>query len=99
MKRFLYGIFICLLLSFVCSSTLSNHNDNSDNVPLRPRQLAPLFTSKAVLKGEFIDIKLKSYIDQGKWIVLLFYPFDFTFVCPTEILAFNDKLKEFEKLN
>ena len=43
------------------------------------------------------NVKLSDY--KGRWLVLLFYPLDFTFVCPTEILAFQEKLSEFEKRN
>ena len=35
----------------------------------------------------------------GKYVVLFFYPLDFTFVCPTEIIAFSDRIKEFEAIN
>jgi alkyl hydroperoxide reductase subunit AhpC len=42
-------------------------------------------------------ISLSDYKD--KWVVLFFYPLDFTFVCPTEICAFNDKAKEFRDIN
>lgn len=60
---------------------------------LQPGQPAPDFAGTAVVNGEFKDIKLSDY--EGKYVVLFFYPADFTFVCPTEILAFNDRLKEF----
>jgi len=46
---------------------------------------------------EFRQITLKEY--RGKWVVLFFYPLDFTLVCPTEIKGFNQALGEFEKLN
>ena len=46
---------------------------------------------------EFKDISLSDY--KGKYVVLFFYPLDFTFVCPTEIVAFHDAHSEFEKLN
>jgi peroxiredoxin (alkyl hydroperoxide reductase subunit C) len=56
---------------------------------------APDFTAAAVKGSEFIDnFKLSDY--QGKYIVLFFYPLDFTFVCPTELHAFNEKLAEFK---
>merc|ERR1712107_124278 len=42
------------------------------------------------------EIKLSDYA--GKYVVLFFYPLDFTFVCPTEIIAFNDRMAEFEAL-
>ena len=59
---------------------------------------APLFTAPAVSNGgEMIDaFKLEDYIGK-KYVVLFFYPADFTFVCPTEILAFQDKMEEFDK--
>lgn len=57
---------------------------------------APDFTAKAVVKGEIVEnFKLSDH--EGKHVVLFFYPLDFTFVCPTEIHAFQDKLAEFEK--
>ncbi|KAI3392976.1 hypothetical protein diail_4925 [Diaporthe ilicicola] len=59
---------------------------------------APAFTATTVLEhGEFKEVSLSDF--KGQWVVLLFYPMDFTFVCPTEILAFNDALPKFEKLN
>uniref|UniRef100_A0A914CQE0 thioredoxin-dependent peroxiredoxin n=1 Tax=Acrobeloides nanus TaxID=290746 RepID=A0A914CQE0_9BILA len=58
---------------------------------------APEFTVEAVVDGEFKNVSLNNYKD--KYVVLFFYPLDFTFVCPTEIIAFSDKHEEFEKLN
>ncbi|KAE9398990.1 thioredoxin-like protein [Gymnopus androsaceus JB14] len=58
---------------------------------------APAFKSTAVVEGLFQDISLSDFI--GKWVVLFFYPMDFTFVCPTEILAFNDALEEFKNID
>ncbi|KAK7696435.1 Peroxiredoxin-2 [Cerrena zonata] len=57
---------------------------------------APAFKAQAVEDSLFKDISLSDYL--GKWVVLFFYPMDFTFVCPTEILAFNDALADFEAL-
>ncbi|NLF69138.1 MAG: peroxiredoxin [Candidatus Anammoximicrobium sp.] len=60
-------------------------------------QPAPDFKANAVMPdGTFKEVKLSDY--QGKYVVLFFYPLDFTFVCPTEIIAFSDKAAEFEKL-
>jgi alkyl hydroperoxide reductase subunit AhpC len=56
---------------------------------------APNFTSQAVINGEFKTLSLTDY--RGKYVVLFFYPLDFTFVCPTEIIAFSDRVAEFEK--
>jgi len=58
---------------------------------------APDFKEVAVVGNDFKDIKLSDY--KGKYVVLLFYPLDFTFVCPTEIIAFSDRAEEFKKLN
>ena len=60
-------------------------------------QPAPDFKAKALVNGEFKEVALSDY--KGKKVVLFFYPLDFTFVCPTEILAFSDAIKEFEARN
>lgn len=56
---------------------------------------APDFTATAALNQEEKEIQLSDY--KGKLILFFFYPFDFTYVCPTEIRAFSDKLDEFKK--
>ncbi|MES2122359.1 MAG: peroxiredoxin [Chlamydiota bacterium] len=57
---------------------------------------APHFTAKAVRDGEIIEeFSLRDFL--GKYVLFFFYPLDFTFVCPTELHAFQDKLSEFEK--
>jgi alkyl hydroperoxide reductase subunit AhpC len=58
---------------------------------------APAFTLDAVVNKEFTKINLADY--RGKWLVLFFYPGDFTFVCPTEIKGFNKALAEFRATN
>lgn len=59
---------------------------------------APLFNAAAVINGDEIEenFSLDQYIG-NKEVIFFFYPKDFTFVCPTEILAFQEKLAEFEK--
>ena len=57
---------------------------------------APDFALEGVLNGKFHTYRLSDY--KGKWVVLFFYPLDFTFVCPTEILAFSDRLGEFRRI-
>ncbi|MBT9317314.1 peroxiredoxin [Leptothoe spongobia] len=64
---------------------------------LRVGQPAPDFTATAVVDQEFKTIKLSDY--RGQYVVLFFYPLDFTFVCPTEITAFSDRYDEFKDLN
>lgn len=58
---------------------------------------APDFSGEAYVNGEFKKISLSDF--KGKKLVLFFYPLDFTFVCPTEILAFTDRLDDFKKRN
>lgn len=58
---------------------------------------APVWESTAVVNGEFVQLKSTDYL--GKYLVFFFYPLDFTFVCPTEILAFSDRIEEFRKIN
>ncbi len=64
---------------------------------LRVGQEAPDFEATAVIDQEFKSIKLSQY--RGKYVVLFFYPLDFTFVCPTEITAFSDRQKDFAAIN
>ena len=59
---------------------------------------APDFTATALMPDKsFQTISLSDY--RGKWVVLFFYPLDFTFVCPTEIIAYSEKQGEFDKVN
>jgi len=57
---------------------------------------APAFTAEAVVDGDFQKVSLSDY--KGKYLVFFFYPLDFTFVCPTEIIAFSDRADEFRKI-
>ncbi len=59
---------------------------------------APDFAAQAVMPdGTITQVKLSDY--KGKYVILFFYPLDFTFVCPTEIVAFSEKTADFESLN
>lgn len=60
-------------------------------------QPAPDFTAQAVVNGQFEQISLSSY--RGRNVVLFFWPLDFTFVCPTEIVAFQEALPKFTERN
>ncbi len=57
----------------------------------------PAFTCDAYHNGQFTKVSLDDY--KGKWVVLFFYPLDFTFVCPTELKGFGKAATEFEKMN
>ncbi len=64
---------------------------------LRVGQAAPDFEAMAVINQEFKTVKLSAY--RGKYVVVFFYPLDFTFVCPTEVAAFSDRYHEFESID
>ncbi|KAH0789213.1 thioredoxin peroxidase [Histomonas meleagridis] len=59
---------------------------------------APCFSGVAVNpKHEFVEVSLGQF--KGKWLVLFTYPLDFTFVCPTEVIAFSEAAKKFNEIN
>jgi peroxiredoxin (alkyl hydroperoxide reductase subunit C) len=60
------------------------------------RKPAPDFKAMALSGKLFKEVQLSDY--KGKWLVLFFYPLDFTFVCPTEITAFSDRVEDFKNL-
>jgi len=62
-------------------------------------QAAPDFKAQAVMPdGSFEEVSLAKYREEGKYVLLFFYPLDFTFVCPTEIIAFSERADEFAEL-
>ncbi|KAK7803172.1 hypothetical protein U0070_005719 [Myodes glareolus] len=82
---------ICGAISRMADSKMSSGNAKIGHP-------APNFKATAVMPdGQFKDISLSDY--KGKYVVFFFYPLDFTFVCPTEIIAFSDRAEEFKKLN
>lgn len=87
-------------LNYICKF---NYGKNLTDCPVLGHQLAtvrqpaPKFTGMAYWNGKFKKISLEDFKD--KWVVLFFYPLDNTFVCPTEIVAFNDNADKFENLN
>jgi len=61
---------------------------------------APDFTSAAVLAdGKIVDNFKLSEVGKGKYVLIFFYPLDFTFVCPSELIAFHNRMAEFKKRN
>lgn len=80
----------------VCGKPLTQHAQKGSNIKTaQVRKPAPYFEADAYYNG-FKHIKSTDYED--KYLVLFFYPLDFTFVCPTEIIAFGDKAKEFRAI-
>ena len=76
---------------------MSNEFDDSIIDEAVIGQAAPDFKATAVVNGQFKDVSLSDY--KGKYVVLFFYPLDFTFVCPTEITGFNDRYSDFKALD
>ncbi|KAI9561525.1 hypothetical protein GHT06_012484 [Daphnia sinensis] len=72
-------------------------NTGSRLLAAQVQQPAPDFRATAVVDATFKEIGLADY--KGKYLVLFFYPLDFTFVCPTEIIAFSDRIHDFKALN
>jgi peroxiredoxin (alkyl hydroperoxide reductase subunit C) len=74
-----------------------NHGDWTMSVLVQKQ--APTFKATAIMPDNSIkeDFSLESY--RGKYVVMFFYPLDFTFVCPSEILAFDHRVEEFKKRN
>ncbi len=72
------------------------NNYTAESHCLRVGQIVPDFVATAVIDRQFKQVKLSSY---HRYVVLFFYPLDFTFVCPTEIIAFSDRHAEFQALN
>mmetsp|Transcript_30353 Transcript_30353/g.22124 ORF Transcript_30353/g.22124 Transcript_30353/m.22124 type:complete len:184 (-) Transcript_30353:194-745(-) len=71
---------------------------SSVEASLKPRDFAPEFKNINSVKGvEFATSSLSDY--SGKYLVVVFYPFDFTYVCPTELIAFSDNMQAFRDLN
>ena len=64
---------------------------------IRVGQPAPDFKTQALVGSEFRDVSLSDY--RGRWVVLFFYPLDFTFVCPTEVTEFSNRHADFANLN
>jgi alkyl hydroperoxide reductase subunit AhpC len=68
--------------------------DREEKKPLQVKGVAPEFTLDGVVGKDFRSVSLSDY--KGKWVVLFFYPLNFTFVCPTEIVEFSRRAPEFE---
>jgi hypothetical protein len=78
-------------------STASANGATGTAAPVaRVQKPAPTFNETAVVNGEFKTVSLDQF--RGKYFVLFFYPLDFTFVCPTEIIGFSDRATEFTKI-
>jgi len=97
MKANILVLVLCkiALISTINDNPLAKYEHNTLN--LLPRQKSPYWSAMSVKDEKFVKISSEDY--KGKYTVLIFYPFDFTYVCPTELIAFSDAIKEFNDLN
>ncbi|CAH8858285.1 unnamed protein product [Trichobilharzia szidati] len=84
---------LLLIVSFLVCGLHSDLVNRTTNM-LLPNHPAPDFQGTAVVGTEFRPISLSEY--RGQYVILLFYPLDFTFVCPTEIIAFSERAADFK---
>ena len=85
------------LTSFVSLAVLALIGSADASLPM-PRTQAPIFENlNAVAPNqEFIKLSLSDY--KGKYVILVFYPFDFTYVCPTELISFSENIQKFKDI-
>jgi alkyl hydroperoxide reductase subunit AhpC len=99
MKFSIIGV-LCLILFLGVRPGTGIADNHASNASLRSAKVgepAPPFKVEAVAGTEIKTVSLEDY--RGKWLVLFFYPADFSFVCPTEITGFSKELERFKKLN
>ncbi|VDN97608.1 unnamed protein product [Rodentolepis nana] len=104
-RHITYCIYLHFMMQRLLSSLFSRSSApirllsavKSRDFSVKVTQKAPNFAGTAVVNGQFKEISLHDFI--GKYLVLFFYPLDFTFVCPTELIAFSDRIEEFNKIN
>ena len=77
------------MITFILTGSTLSH--------LRPRDSVPNFSALAVQGGEVNKITFDQF--RGNYMVLIFYPLDFTYVCPTELIAFSDSMEKFSNLD
>jgi alkyl hydroperoxide reductase subunit AhpC len=96
MKTYLY-LFTILSTLFIIHSDTSLTKFEYKPLAVLPRQKAPFWSGIAVEGEKFVKKNSAEYL--GNYYVLLFYPFDFTYVCPTELIAFSESIDKFDQIN
>jgi alkyl hydroperoxide reductase subunit AhpC len=98
MKK-LFLIFIFTLISIITCAGESDitHYTYSSPQNILPRQKAPYWSAISVDGEKFVKKNSEEY--KGKYLIMLFYPFDFTYVCPTELISFSENVKKFREIN
>jgi peroxiredoxin (alkyl hydroperoxide reductase subunit C) len=85
------------MFKILLAAALAFSSSNVDARLPKPRSKAPQFANlNAVKDGEFTTVSLNDY--KGKYVVLVFYPFDFTYVCPTELISFSENVAKFREI-
>lgn len=93
-KFYLFSALLIVIFSIVSTNDLTKYKFSPPHI--LPRQKAPFWSGTAVINEKFVKINSEEY--KGKWVILLFYPFDFTYVCPTELIAFSDAINKFKEV-
>lgn len=96
-SKILFITLIVVACTFIIASDSQLAKYEFNSITVLPRQKAPFWTSTAVVNEKFEKLNSEQY--KGKYTVLLFYPYDFTYVCPTELIAFSDAIEEFKAVN
>jgi len=94
--KFLFTIFCLISFSF-CSENVPAAYEYKSALNLLPRQKSPYWQATAVKNMQFEKLTSEEY--KGKYLVLIFYPYDFTYVCPTELIAFSEAIDQFKEIN
>jgi len=89
-------IFFSLIFFIICQNEPMIYTSHPP-LNLLPRQKCPYWSGIAVENQKFVKINSEQYL--GKYLVMIFYPFDFTYVCPTELIAFSDNIERFKNIN
>ncbi|EGF81723.1 hypothetical protein BATDEDRAFT_86762 [Batrachochytrium dendrobatidis JAM81] len=84
-------------ISCAATHAVFSSSSKSNHTFARVQKPAPAWSATAVVGKEFKKLSSEDFL--GKWLVLFFYPLDFTFVCPTEIISYSKAAEEFRKLN
>lgn len=88
-------ILSCISLYYCQGNEVTQYQYNSPSI--LPRQRAPYWSAIGVKNEKFFKTNSEEY--KGKYLVMLFYPFDFTYVCPTELIAFSESMEKFKEIN
>ena len=101
LMKIISKISLLLIISSCFSFTACDNNEvvnfQYSSPSILPRQKAPYWSALAVENEKFVKLNSEEY--KGKYLVLLFYPFDFTYVCPTELISFSENMHKFKQIN